>query len=96
MTVTEHTTEAQTLEIVCATLARLPGVRTRALRPECLLLDEVGLDSLQFVDLTVGLERALRVARFPMQQWVDECFELDRPLTVGALAVACQAVLDEH
>jgi acyl carrier protein len=82
-----------TQQIVMQVLASIDGVRVHRIRPEAHLIDEVGLDSFQFVDVTVALERAFNVERFPMQEWVDESKSLDRPLTVQSLVCACEALL---
>ncbi|HEX6240948.1 MAG TPA: acyl carrier protein, partial [Polyangiales bacterium] len=69
----ESDAHAQVWERVCAALrVCAPGARQRGLDPATLLIDELGLDSLKFVDLTVALEDALGIHEFPMQEWVDE------------------------
>jgi acyl carrier protein len=81
-----------TFELVAQVLVAIEGVRSERIAPEAHLLDDVGLDSFQFVDLTVALERALGVERFPMQEWVDDTKATGGTLTVGALADVCQAL----
>lgn len=83
-----------TLQIVVQVLASIDGVRADRIRPDAHLIDDVGLDSFQFVDVTVALERALNVEHFPMQEWVDESKALRRPLTVQSLVYACEALLE--
>jgi acyl carrier protein len=57
--------------------------------PDSLLIEELGVDSLSFVDL----EDLLEVDEFPMQAWVDECVSHDQPLTVGSLVAACDQLV---
>ena len=82
-----------TLQTVVQVLASIDGVRADRIRPDAHLIDDIGLDSFQFVDVTVALERALNVERFPMQEWVDDSKALSRPLTVQSLVHACEALL---
>jgi len=63
------------------------------IQPEANLIDDIGLDSLRFVDLTVNLEEALGIPVFPMQEWVDLQVEHERPLTVAELVAVCEAVV---
>ena len=84
-------------EIVCTEIGRLdiPELDARRLRCEMLLIEDIGLDSLKFVDLTVGLEDALGIEEFPMQEWVDEQMIAGAPLTVGALVAACHRMVEK-
>jgi acyl carrier protein len=59
------------------------------------LLNDLALDSLRLVDLTVLLESALELPEFPMQVWIDTQLERGRPLTVGELVAACCAELEQ-
>jgi acyl carrier protein len=61
--------------------------------PDSLLIEELGVDSLSFVDLALALEDLLEVDEFPMQAWVDECVSHDQPLTVGSLVAACDQLV---
>ena len=85
------------LAIVREQLMRLepagPHAQGVAIGEHSLLIEDVGLDSLRFVDLTVALEDALRIPEFPMQEWVDAQVEGDRPLTVGALVLECERLV---
>jgi acyl carrier protein len=82
-------------DAVCRTLLALevPDLTRESLRPDSLLVDDLGLDSLKFVDLTVGLEEALGIEVFPMQDWVDEQSANHKPLSVGELAQVCARVV---
>lgn len=82
------------IEVVRAQLLglRLAGVDAAMIQEDCLLIEDLGMDSLKFVDLTVALEEALGCEEFPMQEWVDERMEAQLPLSVGALAAACRRV----
>src|SRR5690242_12982642 len=85
------------LEIVRAQLVRLapagPHAHGHPIGEQSLLIEDVGLDSLRFVDLTVALEDALQIVEFPMQDWVDAQVEADLPLTVGALVLECERLV---
>lgn len=82
-------------EKVCAQLHSLvqPDAERSAITAECLLVEDLGMDSMKFVTLTVQLEEALSIGEFPMQAWIDEQIENVRPLTVGELAQACERLL---
>ena len=67
----------------------MPGLRDDEIQSSSLLVDDLGLDSMKFVDLTVALEKALGIGVFPMQDWVDERIRYGEPLSVGALVTAC-------
>jgi acyl carrier protein len=58
------------------------------------LVEDLGLDSIRFLDLTVALERALGVDEFPMQRWQDmEAGRPDKRYTVASLAELCAAIM---
>lgn len=89
--VVRHSPEPSIFTVVCEQLLCLLGPRFTAadIKPESLLVEDLGLDSLKFVDLTVRIEDAFGLATFPMQDWVDSQVAEDVPLSVGALAHAC-------
>jgi acyl carrier protein len=62
------------------------GVKSDHITPTTRLVDDLAMDSLTFVELSIELERVLGVREFPMQAWVDAEDELatDR-YTVGSL-----------
>jgi acyl carrier protein len=70
----------------------IDGLDESRIDEDSLLIDDLGLDSLKFVDLTLRLEEALGVEEFPMQDWVDTQLEGHRPLSVRALVAACHEV----
>ena len=82
-------------EGVCQALLALdiPSLERSRIKLDSLLVDDLGLDSLKFVDLTVRLEEAFDLAEFPMQQWVDDELEADRQLSVGRLVSACRELI---
>jgi acyl carrier protein len=54
------------------------------------IVDDLGIDSLNIINLTLALEEELGIAEFPMQAWYDgELSKNGRRFTVGALATAC-------
>lgn len=85
----------ETLAVVREQLLQLElaGLHAHVIDEQSLLIEDVGLDSLRFVDLTVGLEDALQIPEFPMQDWVDAQVEAGRPLTVGALVLECERLV---
>lgn len=68
----------------------IPGLTPELVRRDQLLVEDLGLDSLKFVDLTVALEEMLGLPRFPMQEWVDAQIEHGLPLSVAELVEACE------
>jgi acyl carrier protein len=56
------------------------------------LVDDLGLDSIRFVDFAVALEETLGIPEFPLQGWIDA--ELGSPgetrFTVRALLSYCR------
>jgi acyl carrier protein len=55
--------------------------------PESSLIEDLGIDSVMFVDLTIGIETRFGIAEFPMQAWVDgEAHVGAERLTVESLA----------
>jgi acyl carrier protein len=60
------------------------------------VIDDLGMNSLRFVDLTLAIEEALGIPEFPMQEWYDEQassaagrrFTVDSLVTVGLRCVA--------
>lgn len=85
--------ERALFELVCAQLLALSScdLSSTALSEHTKLVEDLGLDSLKFVDLTVNLEDALGIAELPMQEWIDAELEAGRSLTVGALIAVCRA-----
>ncbi len=66
------------------------GVRQEDIRPDTSLVDDLGMDSMKFLDLTVALERQLGLRELPMQRWQDdEVLKAGRRYTVESLAAAC-------
>jgi acyl carrier protein len=53
------------------------------------LFSDLGLSSLELVDLTVELERSLGIDEFPLQLWLDLQPTLADGYTVGSLVAAC-------
>jgi acyl carrier protein len=72
------------------------GRASKEITWESSLIDDLGLDSLDFVDLTLELESAFCMEEFPMQQWVDaEKVKKQNRFTVASLAKACLKVTCE-
>jgi acyl carrier protein len=61
------------------------------------LVEDLGIDSIRFVDLAFALEDALGLAEFPMQAWADEeATRGDKRYTVGSLVERCVRCLREQ
>jgi acyl carrier protein len=61
------------------------------------VIEDLGLDSIRFVDLTFALEDTLGIAEFPMQAWADaEATRPGRRFTVASLVDRCVACLREQ
>jgi acyl carrier protein len=72
------------------------NIRGKEIRIDSSILDDLGFDSLRFIDLTLAIEDELGVADFPMQAWYDAEMEIKdgrRPFTVASLVTACQRAL---
>jgi acyl carrier protein len=58
-----------------------------AIEPDTSLVEDLGLDSLAFVDLTLRLEAKLGVRELPLQDWIDaEVARPGRRYTLGSLS----------
>jgi acyl carrier protein len=92
--VTRERVTQSVLGLVTALAAEL-GYRGPTISTAASLLDDVGLTSIKFVDLTVGLEDLLQIEEFPMQRWIDEQAMLDEGarFTVGALVEECLRIV---
>jgi acyl carrier protein len=75
---------------ICADYGRDVDVRL-----ESSLIDDLGFDSLMFVDLTVLLENRLGIEEFPMRAWADaeRARENEGRYTVRSLVRACAEAL---
>jgi acyl carrier protein len=58
------------------------------------LIEDLGFDSLMFVDLTLLLEDRLGVEEFPMRSWVDDesNFKTGKRFTVRSLLRTCVTI----
>jgi acyl carrier protein len=62
------------------------GIVATMVVPTASLTEDLGMDSFEFVDLTVAIEGAFGMSRFPMQEWIDaESRERETRLTAGSL-----------
>lgn len=82
-------------ETVCRELAKLAPMEIEEshIRPENLLVEDLGIDSMKFASLTVGLESNLGIENFPMQRWIDDCVDAGRQLSVAELVLACVNIM---
>lgn len=85
-------TEDRAIEAVRGLLLGLlaeRGITSQAVEPDTSIVDDLGFDSLDFVDLTLELESAMGLEEFPIQQWADIQMDQAPPrFTVRALALA--------
>lgn len=94
----ESTLDPVTVGVVGRVLADLLKRNGRQIEPANIrfrdsLVDDLRIDSLMFVDLTVLLEQELGVAEFPMQRWMDsETLGRDPRYTVESLVRECMRV----
>ncbi|MDD9970189.1 MAG: acyl carrier protein [Myxococcales bacterium] len=58
---------------------------------DTLLVEDLGIDSFTFVELTARIEEVFELDEFPMQEWVDARIDAGKALTVGGLAEACES-----
>jgi acyl carrier protein len=71
-------------------LASRVGYPPDDIGPDTSLTDEMGLDSLMFVELMLDLEDALGLAAFPMREWADRQRALgSTAFKVSSLVEAC-------
>jgi acyl carrier protein len=85
-------TETEARNSVWSVLERIlseRGIDDPKLEDSTSIVDDLGLDSLDFVELTVALEEQTGLEEFPMQAWVDEQMGSAEPrFSAGALAAA--------
>ena len=76
----------ETLQRELGLLLRGKGIAEVRITPDVSLIDGLGLDSFQFVDLTLAIEQSFQIPRFPMQLWIDgEATKREDRFTVGSL-----------
>jgi acyl carrier protein len=85
----EAALDGAVLEVLAALCRRAHGTDLTLLASANLFSD-LGLSSLELVDLAVGLERNLGIDEFPLQLWLDlqPTYGADG-YTVGSLVAAC-------
>lgn len=83
--------EEQAFECVCSVLARiLKTVRASDIGRADSIMDDLGLDSLRFVDLTLALEEGLGLDELPVQDWYDaESTRSGKRYSVASLVAFC-------
>src|SRR5689334_7889645 len=65
-----------------------------SIEPNTSLVEDLGLDSLAFVDLTLRLEARLEIAELPLQDWIDaEGMRRDRKYTLSSLGEYTETIL---
>jgi acyl carrier protein len=58
--------------------------------PATSIVDDLGIDSIRFVDLTIAIEDEFCIPQFPMQDWYDaEMLLSSRRFTVQSLLDIC-------
>jgi acyl carrier protein len=80
---------------VVESLLRERGAESIVVVEQTSLVDELGFDSLDFVDLTLEIERALGREGFPVQEWLDDQTAASGArFTIAALVEACVAFVE--
>lgn len=81
--------ESAVIQVVAAVCERTRGTEV-ALTASANLFSDLGLTSLELVDLAVELERSLGIDEFPLQLWLDLQPAKGRDgYTIGSLVSAC-------
>jgi len=91
-----QTTVGETVLATVSDLARrYYGVS--AIDAEDSLVDDLGFESMTFVDLTLLLETKLGIEAFPIQAWSDQqaTRQTGKRFTIQSLIDACTVALDE-
>jgi acyl carrier protein len=80
---------------VIAALGRVDArLSEAALRPELSLVDDLGLDSVRFIELTLEIEQALGLDELPLQRWSDlEAARAGERYTIRSLIAFCAECL---
>jgi acyl carrier protein len=87
----------ETIRNLLATLVRDSGIDSGDIRIDTSLVDDLALDSLSFVDLTLAIEDSLGLEEFPMQAWADaEGGRASPSYTVRSLVEACLGELQRQ
>jgi len=93
----EAWSDQRVLDAVSAILARLSAQKAGSvptIGPDSSLTGDLGLTSLELVDLALDLEATLPFDEFPMQEWIDQENERESScFTVGSLVTLCQALI---
>ena len=80
----------ETVRGVLRELLERQGVRDAQIEPETSVFDDLGVDSLMLVDLTILLEERLSLEEFPVQAWVDsEALVQGTRYTVASIVRLC-------
>jgi acyl carrier protein len=81
----------EVLSAVCSALHQVDRrIQSDAIQAEKSLIDDFGLDSLKFIDLTLALQQLVCIPEFPMEQWMDqERLAMEPRYTVGSLVRFC-------
>lgn len=83
-------TRVRAFECVRAAVARVvPKISTSELDVQTSVVEDLGLDSLRFVDLALALEEVLGISEFPLQDWYDAEAAHGGRFTVGSLVEVC-------
>lgn len=88
-----RTTALDAIRAALGEILETEGRRLQNIGVETSLVDDLGLDSFLFVDLTVLLEEKLGVAGFPMQRWADAELERGGRFTLGSLVALCAELI---
>ena len=83
-------------EEISSLLRERGGVASVAIDPDTSLADDLALDSLLFVDLTLRLEARLGIPELPLRDWADaESLRPGRRFTLRSLSDYTSNILSE-
>jgi len=84
------------VDVVCsAILQAATGLSPHEVHAQAKLSD-LGITSLEIVDVALRIEQELMIEEFPLQEWLDEQLALgEQGFSVQSLVDACRRVLND-
>jgi acyl carrier protein len=69
---------ATTFETVAGIIAEICGIPREKITPESHAIDDLGIDSLDFLDVAFAIDKAFAI-KLPLEQWTQEVNEQKVP-----------------
>ena len=69
---------ATTFETVAGTISEICGIPREKITPESHAIDDLGIDSLDFLDVAFAIDKAFAI-KLPLEQWTQEVNEQKVP-----------------